>query len=207
MRCRSFRTSFTAASRAQTRSRIASCASSGTQTDVSSPARERRASTPASRRSVLTRSPGRLGVRDDLTDMASGIDLAIETITAGACFIDDTCALHSKNWNEFAIPNAPALDFAFTLCDDAAGETCPGWPGQLMTAHWGIEDPVVVEGPDSRRGALSPKLSATCATGSRPSLLCQSRVSTRPLTARLREIGQMEGVTRVLLKVKDAHHG
>jgi arsenate reductase len=51
----------------------------------------------------------------------------------------------SKDWNEFAAEGAPDLDFAFTVCDNAAGEVCPAWPGQPMTAHWGIEDPAAVE--------------------------------------------------------------
>lgn len=59
-----------------------------------------------------------------------------------------TAALRSKSWDEFATPTAPHLDFVMTVCDKAANETCPYWPGQPMTAHWSIPDPVEVEGTD-----------------------------------------------------------
>jgi arsenate reductase (thioredoxin) len=57
-----------------------------------------------------------------------------------------TTGLRSKDWNEFARPGAPKLDFVFTVCDHAAKEVCPIWPGQPMTAHWGVPDPAAVEG-------------------------------------------------------------
>ncbi len=63
----------------------------------------------------------------------------------------DVSNLRSKSWEEFAIPDAPKLDFVFTVCDNAANETCPVWPGQPMTAHWGVPDPSAAEGSESER--------------------------------------------------------
>lgn len=63
----------------------------------------------------------------------------------------DTSSLRSKDWNEFAAPGAAQLNFAFTLCDDAAAEACPVWPGQPMTAHWGLPDPAAVEGTEAEK--------------------------------------------------------
>ncbi len=70
---------------------------------------------------------------------------AIELLQKNGLAVDD---LRSKNWDEFSWPGAPKFDFVFTVCDNAANEVCPVWPGQPMTAHWGIEDPAAVEGSD-----------------------------------------------------------
>jgi arsenate reductase (thioredoxin) len=72
----------------------------------------------------------------------------------------DTTGLHSKSWDEFARPGAPQMDFVFTVCDNAAAEPCPFWPGQPMTAHWGVPDPAAVEGSDEdKRRAFRQALS------------------------------------------------
>lgn len=63
----------------------------------------------------------------------------------------DISKFHPKNWEEFAKPGAPPLDFVFTLCDDAANEACPHWPGQPINAHWGLPDPVAFEGEDVQK--------------------------------------------------------
>ena len=64
----------------------------------------------------------------------------------------DTSQLRSKSWSEFAEPGAPPLDFVFTVCDDAAAEACPVWPGQPMTAHWGVPDPARATGSSAEIG-------------------------------------------------------
>lgn len=77
--------------------------------------------------------------------------LALETLHAHGL---STAGLRSKSWDEFATANSPHLDFVFTVCDNAAGEECPYWPGQPMTAHWGVEDPPAAGDDDAQRKAF-----------------------------------------------------
>lgn len=106
-----------------------------------------------------------------------------------------TDGLRSKNWEEFARAGAPSMDFVFTLCDDAANEPCPTWPGQPMTAHWGIEDPAAVQGTDIQKEAAFDM--AFYYLDRRISLFRNLPIKSLDqltLGARLREIGQIEGV-------------
>jgi arsenate reductase (thioredoxin) len=72
-----------------------------------------------------------------------------ETIRLLQSLGHDISGVRSKSWHEFAEPNVPTLDFVFTVCDNAAGETCPIWPGQPMTAHWGVPDPAEAKGTEA----------------------------------------------------------
>ncbi len=105
--------------------------------------------------------------------------------------------LRSKSWDEFATPGAPVMDFAFTVCDTAAAEQCPVWPGQPMTAHWGIEDPAAVEGTDIQKEAAF--VLATKYLRNRISIFVSLPIRSldkMSLNAKLREIGQLEGATK-----------
>ena len=108
----------------------------------------------------------------------------------------DTTVFRSKSWSEFAEPGAPVMDFVFTVCDNAAGEACPLWPGQPMTAHWGIADPATVEGTEEEKEAAFDRafqlLKARIFAFASLPFLSMDRL---PLGARLREIGRMEGST------------
>ncbi|EIZ87220.1 putative protein tyrosine phosphatase (arsenate reductase) [Methylobacterium sp. GXF4] len=107
-----------------------------------------------------------------------------------------TEGLRSKSWDEFARPDAPVMDFVFTVCDNAAGEACPYWPGQPVTAHWGIEDPAAVEGSDLERKAafitaqryLKNRITAFVA-------LPIASLDQVALSSKVREIGQFAGAT------------
>ena len=97
--------------------------------------------------------------------------------------------LRSKSWDEFAAPGAPSLDFVFTVCDNAAGEVCPVWPGQPMTAHWGIEDPAAVEGEGRAQAFRNAFHALQRRIGLFLSLPLES-IDELSLQARLREIGR-----------------
>lgn len=107
-----------------------------------------------------------------------------------------TEGLRSKAWDEFARPGAPVMDFVFTVCDSAAGEACPVWPGQPMTAHWGIEDPAAVDGTAAQReAAFAAALRYVKNRISLFTALPLRSLDAIALGARLREIGRGEGAT------------
>jgi len=105
--------------------------------------------------------------------------------------------MRSKSWSEYATADAPVMDFVFTVCDDAAGEVCPIWPGQPMTAHWGVPDPAAADGSDLQKEAafvtafrqLKNRIGVFAA-------LPLASIDSLSLGNRLREIGLMEGTTR-----------
>ena len=105
----------------------------------------------------------------------------------------DTSRFRSKSWNEFARPGAPALDFVFTVCDNTAGETCPVWPGQPMTAHWGVPDPAEATGTEAEIGLAFKDayrmLDRRIAIFTALPIRSLDQLS---LQARLREIGRMQ---------------
>jgi protein-tyrosine-phosphatase len=108
----------------------------------------------------------------------------------------DTSGFHSKSWAEFARPGAPTLDFTFTVCDNAAGETCPIWPGQPMTAHWGIPDPAEATGtPAEIAQAFADAYRMLNQRIGIFTALPIASLDQLTLQSRLREIGRSSGAT------------
>jgi arsenate reductase (thioredoxin) len=102
-----------------------------------------------------------------------------------------TDGLRSKSWDEYAAPGAHPIDFIFTVCDNAAGEACPVWPGKPASAHWGIPDPAAVEGSDTeRRGAFRAAYLALHARIERFVALPLASLEPQALKAALQEIGR-----------------
>ena len=117
--------------------------------------------------------------------------LTLQILTANNL---STEGLRSKSWDEFAAPGAPEMDFVFTVCDAAAGETCPIWPGQPITAHWGIEDPVSFEGTNLQKEAAFQQ--AFRYMGNRVNAflaLPMQGLDKMALELKLKKIGQLEG--------------
>lgn len=107
----------------------------------------------------------------------------------------DASGMYSKSWDEFSKPGAPEFDFIFTVCDNAAGETCPAWIGHPMTAHWGIEDPASIEGEDQRDAFLQALRFLTRRIELFLSLPLAS-IDEMALSRKLKEIGQSEGASK-----------
>lgn len=101
--------------------------------------------------------------------------------------------LRSKSWEEFAQPGAPKMDFIFTVCDNAAGEACPAWPGQPITAHWGFADPAAVVGDHDKQHKAFMSAQTQIATRIRLFLsLPIDKIDRMSLPTRLRELGQQQ---------------
>lgn len=107
-----------------------------------------------------------------------------------------TEGLRSKSWEEFAAPDAPKMDFIFTVCDSAAGETCPIWPGNPVTANWGIDDPAAVEGEEAQRAAFVKALVYLKNRFSLFAALPLASIDKMTLQSKLQSIAASEGATR-----------
>lgn len=119
--------------------------------------------------------------------------MTLETLAKAGISIE---GLRSKPWDEFAVPAAPKMDFIFTVCDNAAGETCPIWPGQPLTAHWGIEDPAAVNGPEfKQRAAFEDALRFLRNRIGAFVNLPLASIDRMALNSRLEAIGAMDGTT------------
>lgn len=113
----------------------------------------------------------------------------------------DTGGFSSKSWDEFAKPGAPEIDFIFTVCDDAAGEVCPVWPGKPLTAHWGVADPSAVNGNELEVAmAFQESYRLLYRRIELFAALPIRGLDTMTLKARLREIGREEGATETAMR-------
>jgi arsenate reductase len=151
-------------------------------------------------RSILAESILRKDGRDGFRAFSAGSQpkgqvnpFALKVLASLNYPIDGT---RSKSWQEFAAPEAPVMDFVFTVCDSAAGESCPLWPGQPMTAHWGIEDPAAVDGTDLQKEAafVAAFRYLKNRIGIFTSLPLRG-IDRMSLGTRLRDIGRGEGAT------------
>ncbi|MDY8109557.1 arsenate reductase ArsC [Fulvimarina sp. 2208YS6-2-32] len=153
-----------------------------------------------SARSILAESVLRKLGEDRFTAFSAGSHpngavnpVAIDVLTELGFPVD---GLRSKSWDEFAVPGAPKMDFVFTVCDQAAGESCPVWPGQPVTGHWGIEDPSREERPGLWKraafvkalGYMKNRIGAFVA-------LPVEGLERSSLSAKISEIGQMDGAS------------
>ena len=113
---------------------------------------------------------------------------ALDLLSAKGIAVD---GLRSKSWDEFARPGAPRLDLVFTVCDNAAGELCPIWPGQPVTAHWGVVDPAAVQGSEAeKRGAFSDAFALLAARIDRVVGLPLETLDAAAVRRRLEQIGK-----------------
>jgi arsenate reductase len=151
-------------------------------------------------RSILAESILRKDGRDGFRAFSAGSQpkgqvnpFALKVLASLNYPIDGT---RSKSWQEFAAPDAPVMDFVFTVCDSADGESCPLWPGQPMTAHWGIEDPAAVDGTDLQKEAafVAAFRYLKNRNGIFTSLPLRG-IDRMSLGTRLRDIGRGEGAT------------
>jgi arsenite methyltransferase len=118
----------------------------------------------------------------------------------------DTAGLRSKSWDEFALPGAPKMDFVVTVCDSAAAETCPFWPGQPVTAHWGVPDPAAVQGSDEEKRRAFLLAFRTLSTRINLMLnLSFEKLDRIALTRRLEEIGEVMEKTDIKTVVKEKY--
>ncbi|ODT64796.1 MAG: ArsR family transcriptional regulator [Pelagibacterium sp. SCN 63-23] len=107
-----------------------------------------------------------------------------------------TDGLRSKAWDEFAVVGSPEMDFVFTVCDNAAGESCPVWPGQPMSAHWGIDDPAAVDGTDFQKVAAFQQTMRYLRNRITAFInLPLASIDRLALSTSLKDIGTMEGTT------------